>query len=62
MKNYFSFLSFKGLTHAYLVKTSITHKKYLTFRLKEDNVLISVKSAAQILPSNLAQNFLFRIF
>ena len=25
------FLPFKGLTHAYLVKTSMTHNKYLTF-------------------------------
>ena len=41
----------------YLVKTSITHNKYLTFWLKKDNNLISVKSAAEILSLNLAKNF-----
>ena len=51
---YFNFLSFKGLTHAYLVKTSVTHDKYLTFFFFEDNHSISAKSAAQILSLNLA--------
>ena len=43
------FLSFKGLTYAYLLKPSMTHSKYLTFLFFEDNDLISAKSAAQIL-------------
>ena len=50
------FLSFKVLTHAYLVETSMTHNKcYLTFFFFEDNYPISAKSAAQILPLNLAE-------
>ena len=48
------FASLKGLTHAYLMKTFMTHKKYLTFLFLEDNDLISAKSAAQILSFNLA--------
>ena len=47
------FLSFKGLTLAYLVKTSITHNKYLTFRFIEFNDPISAKSVDQILSLNL---------
>ena len=43
------FLSFKGSTDAYLVKTSITHNKYLTFLFLEDSDSISAKSSAQIL-------------
>ena len=56
------FLSFKGLTQAYLVKTSITHVKYLTTRFLEDNDTISAKSIAQILSLNLAYTFLFLNF
>ena len=48
------FLFFKGIAHAYLVKTSMTHNKYLRPQLKEDNDPISAKSAAQILSLNLA--------
>ena len=44
-----AFLSFKGLIQAYLVKTYITHNKYLTPQLKEDNDSISARSAAQLL-------------
>ena len=40
------FLSVKGLTHVYLVKTSMTHNKYLTFSFLEDNDPISAKSTA----------------
>ena len=42
------FLSFKGLTQTYLVKTSMTHNKYLTPQFLEVNDPISAKSAAQI--------------
>ena len=56
------FLSFKGLTHAYLVKTSMTHNKYLTFLFLEDNDFISAKSAAQILSLNLGYTFLLLTF
>ena len=58
IKNCLSFLSFKDLTHAYLVKTSKTYNKYLTYLLLEDNNLISTKSAAQILSLSLAWAFL----
>ena len=54
MKNCFSFLlSFKGIIQGHSVKTCITHSKYLTPRLKEDNDPISAKSAAQIVSLNL---------
>ena len=48
------FLSFKGLTYAYLVKTPMTHNKYLTLLFFENNDSISAKSAAQILSLNFA--------
>ena len=48
------FLYLKGLTHAYFVKTSMTHNKYLSFLFFDGNDPILVKSAAQILYSNLA--------
>ena len=54
IKNFFAFLSFKGLTNAYLVKTSLTHNKHLTSLFFEENDHISAKSAAQILHLNLA--------
>ena len=45
IKNCFYFsLSFKGLTHAYLMKTSMIHNKYLTFLFFEDNDPISAKT------------------
>ena len=40
------FLSFKGLIHAYLVKTSMTYE-YLTFLFFEGSDPISAKSASQ---------------
>ena len=48
------FLSFKGLNHAYFVKTSMAHNNYLTFLFFVDNDSISAKSAVQILSLNLA--------
>ena len=56
------FLPVKGLFHAYLVKTSITHNQYLTFLFFEDNDAISAKSAAKILFSNVAYIFLYLNF
>ena len=56
------FLFFTGLTHAYLVKTSLTHNKYLTFLLLENNDPISAKPAAQILSLNLTYTFLLLDF
>ena len=53
-----AFLSFKGLTHAYLMKTSITHNKYLALHLIEDNDLISFHNSDARTPSNLVQTFL----
>ena len=47
-------LSFKALTQAYLVTTSITHNKYLTPPFSEDDDPISAKSTVQILSLNLA--------
>ena len=43
------FLSFSGLTDAYLVKTSVKHNTHFIFLFYEDNDPISAKSAAQIL-------------
>ena len=40
------FLFFKGLTPAYLVKTSMAPNKYLSFLFLQDNGFISAKSAA----------------
>ena len=48
IKNCFAFLSFIGWNHAYLVKKSMTHNKYLTFSLCLDNDSISAKTAPQI--------------
>ena len=45
-----TYLSFKGLTHAYLVKTSMPHDRYLALLFFVDSDSISAKSAAQILP------------
>ena len=47
IKNCFNFLFVKRLTLACLVKTSITHNKYLTCQFLEDNNPISAKSATQ---------------
>lgn len=56
------FSSFKGLTHAYLAKTSMTHNKNLTNQFLEDNDHILAKSVAQILPSKLKYPFSFLDF
>ena len=53
MKTGFSFLSFKRLTQAYLVKTSIAHNEYLTPQFLEEKNPISAEPAAQILSLNL---------
>ena len=58
LRTVFPFLSFKGLTRAYLVKRSMPHNKYLTLLLFVDNGFISVKSVAQILSLNHAYTFL----
>ena len=47
-------VSFEGLTHAYLVKTSIAHNEYLRPWFFKDSDPISAESAAQILSFNLA--------
>ena len=52
MKNCFRFLSFKDVTHEYLVKISMTHEKHLTPRFFEDNDLISAKSDVHILSTS----------
>ena len=62
LRTVLAYLSFKGLTHAYLLKTSMAHNKYLTFLFFEDNDSISAKSAAQILSLNLACTFLLLNF
>ena len=55
-------LSFKGLTHVYVVKTSMTLNKYLTtFLLFEKKDFISAKPAAQILSSSLVYT-LYELF
>ena len=53
-KTVLPYSSIKGLAHAYLVKTSMTHNKYLTFLFFQDNDPISAESAIQILSVNLA--------
>ena len=54
LKTVLPYLFFKGLTHAYLVKRSMTHNKYLKFLFFEDSDPIPAKSAAQIFSINLA--------
>ena len=54
LRTVLTLLSYNGLTHAYIVKTSMTHNKYLIFLFLEGNHPISVKSPAQILSLNLA--------
>ena len=46
------FLSFKGITQAYLLKISITHNKDLNPLLNLLNNYISAKSKTQILSLN----------
>ena len=53
-KTVLPYSSIKGLAHSYLVKTSMTHNKYLTFLFFQDNDPISAESAIQILSVNLA--------
>ena len=58
LRTVLSFLSFKRLTYAYLMKTFITHNKYLTFQFLEKWSMIldpiSARSSAQILSLNPA--------
>ena len=42
-------LSFNGINHPYLEKTSMTARRYLTPRLNLEKACISTKSAAHIL-------------
>ena len=56
------FLSFKGITQAYLLKISITHHKDLNPLLNLLNNCISAKSAPQILSLNEEYTFLFLNF
>ena len=56
------FLSFKGITQAYLLKTSIAHNKNLIPLLYFLNNYKSAKSAPQILSLNAACTFLFSNF
>ena len=49
LRTVYSFLSFKDLTHTYLVETSMTRDKYSTFLFFEDNDSIWAKSSDQIL-------------
>ena len=58
----FLLLSFKGLTQAYLVKTYITHHKYMTFLFLENSDPISAKAATQILSLNLTKTLLLLNF
>ena len=56
------FLSFKGITQAYLLKISITHNKNLNHFLNLLNSCISAKSAPQILSLNEEYTFLLLNF
>ena len=62
MKNRYSFLSVKGLTQLYLIKTSITHNKYFTPQFSENNDPISAKFAAQMLSLSFAYTLLLLRF
>ena len=60
-----TFLFIKILTQTYLVQAFITQNKYLTPRLKEDNNIISARSAAKSLSLKytfLSLNFLITGF
>ena len=59
MNNSYTFLSFKGTTHAYLLKTSMTHNKNVVPLLNLLINCISAKSTPQILSLNKEQTFLF---
>ena len=56
------FLSFKGITQAYLLKISITHNKNLNPLLNLLNSCIFAKSTPQILYLNEEYTFLFLNF
>ena len=56
------FLTFKGATHVYLLKISITHNKNLDPLLNLLINCLSVKSAPQILSLNAEYTFLFLNF
>ena len=56
------FLSFKGITYAYLLQISITHNKNLNLLLNLLINYISVRSAPQILSIKDDSTFLFSNF
>ena len=56
------FLSFKGITQAYLLKLSITHNKNLNLLLNLLNNCISAKSTPQMLSLNDEYTFHFLNF
>ena len=62
IKDCFTFFIFQRINPSIFCKTSITHNKYLTFSFLKDNDPIAAKSAAQILPLNLAQTPLLLSF
>ena len=57
-----SFLSFKGITQAYLLKMSIAHNQNLNPLSNLLNNCISAKSTPQILSLNEEYTFLFLNF
>ena len=56
------FLSFKGITHAYLLKMSITHNKKRIPLLSLINTCIMARSALQILSLKEEYTFCFLNF
>ena len=56
------FLSFKGITQSYLLKTSITHNKNINPLLNLLINCVSAKSTPQILSLNEEYTFLFLNF
>ena len=52
-RNVLAFLSFKGLTQGYLLKTSMALNKYSIPRLKKYNDVITAETTTQILSLNL---------
>ena len=55
-------LSFKGTSHPYLDKTSMTARRYFTPRLNLEKACISTKSAAHILSIPLTKTLRFLNF
>ena len=56
------FLFFKGITHAYLLKISITRNKCLIPLLNSLTNYISAKSATQVLSLNEKETLIFQTF